>query len=653
MGTSANKGRSVEEILQQSDIELTGSGWAKLASLIMAYEGTEWHEARTKAIDLLKDGRGQALDYIKEVRENFGYPNELKEKNIPTKKEKPKKAKKKSGQDRFSKNYRKLMKVAPELEELLLSNPDELYGKSKVTGYMDFSIDYITRDRKGYYIALSHYFEQNGDLVPDPTMEIFVDVKNQVIEALTFQDQFRYLPVYQDIYKRDTVNTREKRSQNAFLETWLNNLINQGHHVEFEEDGDDFVPVKGAKKTETVSEPKTGQKEPDLSFADESVIAEIREHANNTMLDEIVRLVLDEGKKDKSNLRPVAQYFYIRRINESPLGAALPYPTQKEIEQDYKELVEQYKQKKQTDKSVEKLSSPDESEIEDTVKYWTKLASVIEDVEGLSREKAKEKALELKKSGKAEEYVLTAFGRKSTAGTNQLFKLNYQMLLRLIPDLSEGKVSEISGIIKRKKEVDPLLLEYEGMEDVSKTVYALSIAETGKDKNGILIIAINRRSKKTWVLVSAEKFDILTDYNHENASESESHKVNKEFGAWLKIKLHYKFKGVANDPVEQKEHQEDDWDNDVNNKIPDFEPGKVKLVEAHEKVGLDQKDIDWINKNKRGMTLTPVKNMNNKTKSFEADMEIQAMKPGFRISKTGKLYRENRSNRSDLTDQGI
>lgn len=91
----------------------------------------------------------------------------------------------------------------------------------------------------------------------------------------------------------------------------------------------------------------------------------------------------------------------------------------------------------------------------------------------------------------------------------------------------------------------------------------------------------------------------------------------------------------------------------MNTEIPDFEVGKVKLVAAHIKAGLDQEDIDWINKNQRGMTITPVVHMNNKTKSFEVDMGKQALKPGFRISKTGKLYREYRSNRSDLTDQGL
>src|SRR5690606_4078742 len=153
-----------------------------------------------------------------------------------------------------------------------------------------------------------------------------------------------------------------------------------------------------------------------------------------------------------------------------------------------------------------------------------------------------------------------------------------------IPDLSEGKVSEVTGQIRRRDDSDSLALDYEGMEPINGSVHTLSIAETAKGKSGILIVALNRRSKKAWVLVSSGKFDILTDYDHESASESQTHKVNKEFGAWLKIKLHYKFKGIPNEPIEEKDDQEDNWDNDVNNKIPDFEPGKVKLVEAHEKV---------------------------------------------------------------------
>lgn len=93
------KKRSVSEILEQSDIELTG-GWPKLASLIFAYEGIEWEDASIKARKLLKDSRVDALNYIKEIRDNFEPPQKIK----------PKITKKKVRREREFVNYRRLLK---------------------------------------------------------------------------------------------------------------------------------------------------------------------------------------------------------------------------------------------------------------------------------------------------------------------------------------------------------------------------------------------------------------------------------------------------------------------------------------------------------------------------------------------------------------
>jgi uncharacterized protein YqiB (DUF1249 family) len=91
----------------------------------------------------------------------------------------------------------------------------------KSNGFMDLHIENLGNN----HYSLTHYFEQNGDLVPDPDMEIRIYPKERMAEALTYQDQFIYREVYPD---ENHVNERAKKELNQFLNQWLTNLINQG-----------------------------------------------------------------------------------------------------------------------------------------------------------------------------------------------------------------------------------------------------------------------------------------------------------------------------------------------------------------------------------------------------------------------------------------
>ena len=84
-----NNGKSIEDILKQSDFELT-SGWAKLASLVMAYEGVEWKEAGAKARTLLRDEKDEAMAYVKKIRNIFRSPSKSKGKTTKSSKKKNK-----------------------------------------------------------------------------------------------------------------------------------------------------------------------------------------------------------------------------------------------------------------------------------------------------------------------------------------------------------------------------------------------------------------------------------------------------------------------------------------------------------------------------------------------------------------------------------
>jgi len=487
--TTNKKKNSIEELLNQTDIELTAY-WPKLASLIMAFEGLYWSESGVKSRDLLKSGKVKAFEYLNEVRAVFNPPLTIETKSV-TKNVKQK--------QRFL-NYRRLLKLAPDLEPMLLSGK-EVTGKSSVTGYMDFNLELISSNKRGYYIILSQHNKQNGNFIPDPSMVIRLSMKHEFIEALTFQNSITYNEVFDNYLNPKFEDPKEKKAQNTYLSVWLRNLIKQKHYIEFEEE-EEFEPIQ----------------------------------ESDNLIDETI----------------------------------------------YDELI-----------NVE-VSEPNE-----------KLISVIGQVENIDYPKATERAAELVNTEKSLDYLIRAVNRQSISSLNELYRINYQKLMRLIPNLDkESLIINKSGFIKEEK--DGVKLKYEFLEPISAIVYKVSIQEIGTEKNQI--IAINNVTRKAWQLNSDNNLD-------------DKLKLNEELGSWLRKMLKYDFK------KSEEEFNLLNWDDEVNTKIPNFEVGKVKLVEAHKKVGLDQNDIDYLNNEKRGLTITPL------------NKEKKGRKQSFRVSKTGKLYR--------------
>jgi hypothetical protein len=92
---------------------------------------------------------------------------------------------------------------------------------------MDLSIELLEKNPESISISLTHYGEQNGDLMADPDMEIRIYSEYKTIEALSFQND--YIGIYQRVYREpNRVNIRLKEELNQFLNTWLKNLNNQG-----------------------------------------------------------------------------------------------------------------------------------------------------------------------------------------------------------------------------------------------------------------------------------------------------------------------------------------------------------------------------------------------------------------------------------------
>lgn len=90
--------------------------------------------------------------------------------------------------------------------------------------YQTLNVDVLERGSDFVTIALAHYYEQNGDLVPDPDMTVRLYPKYKMAEALTFQNSLVYTEVYAVVDGKRMVYPRAKASLNQFLEQWAKNL---------------------------------------------------------------------------------------------------------------------------------------------------------------------------------------------------------------------------------------------------------------------------------------------------------------------------------------------------------------------------------------------------------------------------------------------
>jgi len=115
----------------------------------------------------------------------------------------------------YEKIYNKLNKIG------VLKVESNIHLKS--SGFMDLVVERLGDN----HYSLTHYYEMNGDLCPDPDMEVRVFPDTKMAEALSFQDVYGYRRVYYD----EEVDLKAKKELNDFLNFWLNNLINQGFSI--------------------------------------------------------------------------------------------------------------------------------------------------------------------------------------------------------------------------------------------------------------------------------------------------------------------------------------------------------------------------------------------------------------------------------------
>jgi hypothetical protein len=112
--------------------------------------------------------------------------------------------------------YRKLLTVIPNLRAV------QSHSKLTADGYMDLHLDILYRANDTARIAIAHNYTENGDVIPDPDMELVVDFRGQTVNAKTYQNLYVYSVV-------EDGNEALQRELNEFLDMWLDNLIEQGH----------------------------------------------------------------------------------------------------------------------------------------------------------------------------------------------------------------------------------------------------------------------------------------------------------------------------------------------------------------------------------------------------------------------------------------
>ena len=122
----------------------------------------------------------------------------------------------------YERNYKNIKGLIEKAKE------NKGHVKIKVSGYMDLVVEILEKySENEFKISLTHYYEQNGDLVSDPDMEIRVWDNMEMVEALTFEQQ--NLGICQVVYPEPgKYYPGLKKQLNSFLGSWLTNLKKQG-----------------------------------------------------------------------------------------------------------------------------------------------------------------------------------------------------------------------------------------------------------------------------------------------------------------------------------------------------------------------------------------------------------------------------------------
>ena len=126
-------------------------------------------------------------------------------------------------------NYQFVMKMAG---EVLRGEVDSKTFEAGA-GFMPLTIEQVGDN----FIAISHYYEQNGDAMADPDMEFAYDNNRKTLQARTYQQDA--LQRYDEVYGDDGYNEELEEELNLFAHEWFQTIEKQG-----------YVPVQEAAELE-------------------------------------------------------------------------------------------------------------------------------------------------------------------------------------------------------------------------------------------------------------------------------------------------------------------------------------------------------------------------------------------------------------------
>jgi len=108
-----------------------------------------------------------------------------------------------------------------------LATQDNLRLESR--GFMALVCEVLARRGPRLHVSLAHYFEANGDLVPDPDLELEVDTEARTVRPLAITTQAYYVrAIDHDGQGRELVHAGRVRDLRAFAFQWFRNLKDQG-----------------------------------------------------------------------------------------------------------------------------------------------------------------------------------------------------------------------------------------------------------------------------------------------------------------------------------------------------------------------------------------------------------------------------------------
>ena len=122
--------------------------------------------------------------------------------------------------------FQQLNQLIENLETLEIGD----HHKSQAEKFLlPLSLEIIDKNKKENTLTLSitHYYEQNGDLVPDPDVTVRINWKWKTAEGLTFQNSIFYSQVFSE--DRTQYKPKIKDHLNEFLGNWLDELAEYGY----------------------------------------------------------------------------------------------------------------------------------------------------------------------------------------------------------------------------------------------------------------------------------------------------------------------------------------------------------------------------------------------------------------------------------------